>query len=558
METILILGIVFILLLFFPILGAMIYYRMNKGDILNINQDRIRDPRYFGKSFAKLIEKNLDSSDTNEIKLSKKEKYIDVDSNPVLGEEVDNLIVAKEKDFTLKSSKYVNKEIYAGNNLVIDSPGITFRAAYSKGDMILGNDSNVVRWVDALGTLAVYDNCDLGISASSSVSMSIGKNCKFRRLFSPEIYIGQYPNDDYNPTQGKDPRIYRLPVQLNKERNIKYISNENINDEGLVDFSVLSWDNVNVTENIIIQGDIRSHKGVRLCENSVVIGNIFAEKDVILEKNACVLGSVFSQENIMLETGAVIGQKGRICSVIARGKITFKQRNFVFGYISCEHTGEIAHMDTNEDFLYKENLDFKKISNPITHLKFADNIEYDNVDQQGFRLNDDLIRVDIPEKVLYIQKSMFYKCKNLKDVSLPETLSIIDSHSFSGCESLAGIDLSNLLNLREIGISAFENCLSLQKVVIPSTVESIGAAAFSGCNSLTEIIIPRESKLTSISDHTFRGCSNLKTIHLPEGIKNIGTSAFFECDSLESIYLPSNCLEEEGIKTLPQDILHFF
>ena len=44
METILILGIVFILLLFFPILGAMIYYRMNKGDILNINQDRIRDP----------------------------------------------------------------------------------------------------------------------------------------------------------------------------------------------------------------------------------------------------------------------------------------------------------------------------------------------------------------------------------------------------------------------------------------------------------------------------------------------------------------------------------
>ena len=80
----------------------MIYYRMNKGDILNINQDRIRDPRYFGKSFAKLIEKNLDSTDTNEIKLSKKEKYIDVDSNPVLGEEVDNLIVAKEKDFTLK------------------------------------------------------------------------------------------------------------------------------------------------------------------------------------------------------------------------------------------------------------------------------------------------------------------------------------------------------------------------------------------------------------------------------------------------------------------------
>ncbi len=80
------------------------------------------------------------------------------------------------------------------------------------------------------------------------------------------------------------PGFYRLPVQVNRENNMRYISKEMINDEGIVDFSVLSWRNVTVTEKIIVQGDIRSHRGVRLCEDSVVCGNIFAEGDVLLEK----------------------------------------------------------------------------------------------------------------------------------------------------------------------------------------------------------------------------------------------------------------------------------
>lgn len=550
----------FIVLLLYPIVNSVFYLKKYKSGILHINQNRVRDARYFGKSFASLIESQINGVSDNQIKLSQLETFVDGDVQAKYPAEVPELVICRIKDFYAPVDvQEFQKEIYSAKNIVLNQGRLIARAVYSRRNIILGSGTQIERWVDANGTLAIYENCNLGISASSKVRMSIGEGCNFRRLFAPEIRIGQYPGSNLDSTHGKNPKIYRMPIQNNKERNMKYIRKEMINDDGVVDFSVLSSRNVIINEKIIVQGDIRSHKGVRLCDDAVVCGNVFAEQDVILGRNAVILGNVFSQGNIVLEEGAVIGQQGRICSAIARGSITFSKNTFVFGYVSCEREGKVvADHAFQPDVKPYENVNFLELNQPISKITFKDLYDYEHVDQQGFRFREELEEVQIPNGAVKVPSSMFFHCSALAKVVLPQSIQVLEDYAFADCRSLHTIPYFNQLELRKIGISVFENCVNMKEIRIPATVEQINAAAFAGCQSLTKIEFQINSQLRWIGDHCFRGCKNLKVIRLPEQTEYVGISAFLECENLERLQIPASCKDLPGILECPPEIIEIY
>lgn len=502
---------VFIILLLLPILFSGLYYKKRKGEVLFINQDKVRDPRYFGKAFAALVEKNMETAKDGKIRLSKEEPYIDGNAKKDYPDVVEQLVICRGAEFHPPQNKEFSKEIYSEANAFISENNV-LRALYSREDIILGNSTEIIRWVDTEGTLAVYDECDLGISATSQTRMSIGKNCKFRRLFAPQICLGQYPGKISDPAEGKDKRIYRLAVQTDREKNVRYINKEMVNDDGVVDFSVLSWKNVSVTERIIVKGDLRSHKGVRLCEGAIVVGNIFAEKDIILEKDACVLGNVFSQGNIHMAQGAAVGKQGTVSSVIARGSITAEPGSFVFGYMSCEKQGEVLgkkNVESEDVVSYLEKIP------PVKTLCFKDLEDYEGVDQQGFRLHKDLKKVIIPDGAKYIPPSMFFGCTSLKKVRIPKSIEEIGDFAFADCEKLKTISIVENKQLKRIGISAFENCKSLETIEFPASLEILDAAAFAGCENLEHVSFEEGTQLKMVGDHCFQRCAKLSDIKLP-------------------------------------------
>lgn len=558
--SVIVIGLIFFILLLAPIVGATLYYRTHKGEILHINQNRIRDARYFGKSFASLVESRLKESTGNTIKLSREEVFLDGDKQKKFEETVEDLVICRTKAFSVAKEsgiKEFQKEIYAAENLIFEQPGLEIRAAFSRKDIIIGDETEIGRWVDAEGTVAVYDNCKLGMSVSSKMRISIGKNCTFRRLYAPEICLGQYPGAISDPTEGLDSRIFRLPIMMNKERNIKYISKEMINEDGIVEASVLSWRNVIVTENVIVQGDVRSHKGVKLCDGAVICGNVFAEEDVILGKHACVLGNIFSQENIYLEEGAVIGQRGRICSAIARGKITFGQNNFVFGYVSCEGQGKVAP-EVLEDDGKKKKLCFLEAVQPPDKIVFKDLYDYEHVDQQGFRFNRVLKETEIPEGAVNIPRSMFFGCSALERIKLPASLSEIRAYAFADCVQLSEIEGFGNTCITKIETSAFENCEKLERLKIPAYTSVLEGAVFAGCKNLKELTFGELSVLETLGDHCFKGCESLQTIRLPKETSYVGVSAFLGCSKLELLQIPLKCKDSPGILELPEEIVEIY
>ena len=555
MRTIFILAGTFVVLLVAPILFAALYYKARKAEILHINQDKTRDARFFGKSFSAMVRGHIDAAQGGVIRLSRDEPYVDADNTAEYGDTVEHMVIAREKEFRAPEGvTYFEKEIYSARNAAVLHRDTVLRALYSEQRAMIGSGVTVVRWADANDTLAVYDDCDLGISCSARNQLSVGHNCVFRRLYAPMIRIGQHPNAPLSPTDGRDMRIYRLPVQIDKENNVHYIHKEMIDDDGIANFSVISRHNVTVTEGLIVQGDIRSHKGVRLCDNAVVVGNIFAEHDVRLGYNTTVLGNIFSQGSIYFDDRASAGQWGKICSVIAREDISFGKDNFVFGYVCCEGTGVTQGVSDEERQERREAVppDYMYLPTPerLRHLVFKDLYDFEHVDWQGYRNEPELEDVVIPAGAVKIQKSMFFDCPRLERAALPDSLVTIEPYAFADCCRCGELLDLERMPLEEIGTSAFENCKGIPAARFPSALRVLGGAAFAGCEGLMAVDFPLVSKLERVGDHCFRGCVKLESVRLPDSVLYVGVSAFSDCAALKEVSVPETCAEQAGVKEL--------
>ena len=377
----------------------------------------------------------------------------------------------------------------------------------------------------------------------------IGFDNIFHSLYAPVIRLGQRPEEPDRFMEGRDSRIFRMPVMNSHEYNRHYIDDDMVTESGTVPYTIISRGDIKVIEDIILQGDIHSDGAVRIMENASVLGNIFAENDILLEKNATVLGNIFTQGNIIFEEGASAGQPNKITSVVARGTITFYGSNYVYGYVVSEGSGKILRSDREifgEYCFPGEPVHKEKIT-------FQDLLEYENVDFQGFRGDIYVKEAVIPEGASIIPKSQFFGCRSLEKVCLTESVSVIEDYAFADCHVLKVWESMEKLSLKSVGISAFENCYALEFISLPDSLTVIEGAAFADCVSVNKLIFSDTSLLKKIGDHAFRGCRNLKEVYLPDSVEYVGISAFRDCVSLEQISVSEKIKHQPGIAELEKN-----
>ena len=119
MTTVIVLIILFVILLTLPLAVSFIYYAASKGKVMKINQDILRDQRYFAHSFSGMIERSLPTAEDNKIKLSRTEHYDDAEAvrRRVHQSTVENLVIeTKDSYVSPKHVKYYEKEIYAAGD----------------------------------------------------------------------------------------------------------------------------------------------------------------------------------------------------------------------------------------------------------------------------------------------------------------------------------------------------------------------------------------------------------------------------------------------------------
>ena len=168
-------------------------------------------------------------------------------------------------------------------------------------------------------------------------------------------------------------------------------------------------------------------------------------------------------------------------------------------------------------------------------LRIGSVIEFQKLGDQGFRDDETIVRVELPEGIQYLPGNYFYDCVNLKEVWLPDSLLEIGPYSFYGCKSLTTVHIGEKSALREIGEYAFAMCEKLTSFMVPSQVESIGTSVFRFCSSLEDVLISKNSKLRTLGSHLFHSCISLDKIQLPKSITVIPTSMCYGCLALREV-----------------------
>lgn len=543
--------VVFVVMLLLPVVGSWLMYRFSTVNVLFINATKTKDPRFFPKSFSKIVLDAFDSYDGGDsiaLSHSPEKFYLDIDLAEKYPPEVcDRMFIALEKRFDSGPAREFSREVYASGTAIIQE-NCQVRALYAKRSAALGGGSTVGRWIDAEGVLTVYDDCNLGVSATSATHLIIGRNCTFRRLYAPVIDVGTYADEIQEPEP-----LHRVPfisrtvlwgkLSIDEDDRDEELDDETAGDAGVVPATVITPHGLRVLESIVVAGDIRSHKSVRLCDGAVVYGNIFAEDDVVIGEGCRVLGTIFSQEDVFIGEGSVLGVKGQQRSIVARGRVVFRGRARIYGFVSTEEGGAIVPDDETGDS--PDNRPKRRVAalppEMVSSIAVTPRLEeLEGPAPVVYRKDERVVAAMLPAGATAVARSMFYCCENLTSVSLPATVERIDDFAFFGCTSLTRLDLRGCTALREIGASAFEGCTALSDVLLPAGLSSLGEAAFRNCTALGMVWFGKPSALESIGGHAFMNCEALASLTIPKTVRTVGMSAFYGCRSLTSLSLPNS------------------
>ena len=101
--------------------------------------------------------------------------------------------------------------------------------------------------------------------------------------------------------------------------------------------------------------------------------------------------------------------------------------------------------------------------------------------------------VVLPETVVLVDTSAFFKCTGLKSVEMQEGVLMLGRACFGGCVSLENISIPESLEI--VDELAFLQCLKLPELTFGENLKEIRGQAFMLCNTLGKVTIPRSTQL---------------------------------------------------------------
>jgi predicted acyltransferase (DUF342 family) len=318
--------------------GIIEWIRKRDAEPLFISMEYVRNPRYFGKSFRKILQGanagSVVSPGIRNLMLSKEEKVEVTRSVHFEGNLTVDHLVYTIGDLTSDDGVLFNKEVYVTGNVVLGRDNV-LQAMAGDGEMMLGEGAKCRRWLDAEGTIRAGKNCTLGISVSSGDKLFLEKNCFFRRLFGMPIVTGREEIVDGRVTESPS-----LPKKLlSNGLTFLPIKEKSISPGAIINDDVVFLNDIQVGSGVRFKGNIKSRGKLILKDNVVVEGNIFSDGDIIVGRNAIICGHVFSQMTVRIAEQTVISCPNKIKSIVGKKAVLLEPDVTIYGFVTTEGEG---------------------------------------------------------------------------------------------------------------------------------------------------------------------------------------------------------------------------
>jgi predicted acyltransferase (DUF342 family) len=307
-----------------PTVPGFIQLRVSKGDVMRIDQQYTRDPRYLGKAWRKAVRPMLTRCHPGERVpfLLRKNEFARVEQEVYLTGNVFEQDVLLARGDVRAEGHASLLDVFAAGHIAI-GPDSEARSLAADNGASIGDRTLVTRWIDVEGDLEVGRYCDLGSTASATGAITVEPGTHFRRMFAPRIAVG-----------GLSTQLQPLSPRERDPKNARVIKSGE-----LVEGDVIERRDVVVSDGGAVAGSIKCEGNVRLGTSSQVQGSVIARGNVTMEPHATVLGHVFSERSVALAGGATVGSPGDLKTVQATDGMQLSPGATIYGWAICERGG---------------------------------------------------------------------------------------------------------------------------------------------------------------------------------------------------------------------------
>lgn len=243
-------------------------------------------------------------------------------------------VIVTEAPVTLGGRETFLLEVYAMAPWT-GGPDTTLRALYGTGDVRLGRQSTVTRWIHADGILFVDDHGVLFGRASSASAIRLGTGVRFERIGAPRIEVGPA----HPPGRGSAPEADR-PAWIPPDRARTVGDHLHVDGDAELPAGAEHRGDLVVAGTLTIgagarvQGSAKAHRDVHVGPGGVVTGSLVSRTTIQTGGDATIGGPVIAEDEILLGTGTTVGQPGRETTVVAP-LVTLAPGVVVFGQVNA-------------------------------------------------------------------------------------------------------------------------------------------------------------------------------------------------------------------------------
>ncbi|MEO8100277.1 MAG: hypothetical protein ABI811_21435 [Acidobacteriota bacterium] len=317
-------------LLFTATMGGMLYlhfffahrcWRRVRGvEAEDIDSNYVRREDYFGQSFRAKLHSWMELPTTalpdGMRAIQHGSERIELGPGRSLADrsKSDDVLVI-EGDFSCGSFCQLGREIYAQRNVVIGQ-ATECQAIAADGDISLGPDVQVSRWVDCWGTLRLAKGSIVHSRASSRTAAHLELGAQALSVFAPEIIIGAVAHLHVPPvmeSSAAESSPERVAIPPDSDDSREALKKAGVDPEKFRSLSADCW---------IYQGSLRPTSAVRVTSHLVVRGDCdipagsLLEHDVKASRNLRIGADSECQANLIAEKSLSVGARVRFSGVI--------------------------------------------------------------------------------------------------------------------------------------------------------------------------------------------------------------------------------------------------
>jgi predicted acyltransferase (DUF342 family) len=231
----------------------------------------------------------------------------------------------------IPAGRVIEADVYAEGTLDV-AEGVALRAALALGDIIIEQNSHVLRWLHARGSVYIRRGSSAQSRVSADQSIFLERGSAFQRIHAPLIFTMDTDEEDrplpheggeFIPMSARHRKI-GTEAQPGPDSEL-FAARPRMRVQG--DFVLPAGESLKA--NVICTGKLHLERGSRFFGNAKSYGNTVIEDDACMHGSlACgdtaylgprsfVAGPIMAEQEVFMAGGARAGQPGRLTTIAA-------------------------------------------------------------------------------------------------------------------------------------------------------------------------------------------------------------------------------------------------